>query len=145
MGDLRFDRIDPTTGRIRLLAIRDRDRKAYRATLGDAYAIIVPRNGTLRIPYVQAEGDTRMHELLDAVVDAVGSRRIRFVCVGTGDPIDDALREAVGMNGPRLSDVLHGFDRVDEEWCVDTDDVGEDQIVPCLDGVWSIDRDGTNP
>jgi len=52
--DLRFDRIDPTTPRNRLLAIRDRSRKVYRATKGDAYAVIVPRDGTLRIPYVEA-------------------------------------------------------------------------------------------
>lgn len=143
---LRFDRIDTTAPRNQLLAIADRDRKVYRATLGDAYAIIEPDDGTLRIPYVQAEGDTRMHELLDAVVDAVGmdskrSRRIRFVCIDTDDEVDRALRDAVGMGDtPSLTEVVHGGERVDEEWSPDTHDVDEAQTVPCLDVEWSIDR-----
>ena len=144
--DLRFDRIDTTSPRNRLLAIRDRDAKVYRATLGDAYAIIEPDDGTLRIPYVQAEGDTRMGDLLDRVVEAVGSsskttRRIRFVCIDTDDEVDRALRDAVGMGDtPRLTEVVHGGERVDEEWSPDTHDVEEAQTVPCLDVEWSTDR-----
>jgi len=81
--------------------------------------------------------DTRLIER--AREDGRRTRRIRFVCIDTGDPIDHALREAVGMNGPTIEDVVHGGERVDEEWCADTDDVEEDQTVPCLEVEWSIE------
>lgn len=149
MPDVRFDRIDPTAGRNRLLAIADRTDDVYRATLGDASCVIVPDDGTLRIPWVQAGDDVRMRDLLDAVVEAVGSstktsRRIRFVCITTDDDADRAYRAALRKLGvpttDRLEDVVHGGERVDEEWSPETHDVDETQTVPCLDVVWDTDR-----
>jgi len=134
--DLSFARVDPTAGRHRLLAVRDPSRKVYRAEMGDAHAIVVPRDGTLRIPYVEAEGETRMHELIDALTDAVGCRSIRFVAARVrDDPFDRAAKRVFGDR--YLEDVLHDAERVDEEWSPPDDAVEKAQTVTCLDVEWS--------
>ena len=147
--DLRIDRIDPTVGRYRLLPIRDRDAPVYRATLGDASCVIEPDDTTLRIPWVKAGDDTRMRDLLDAVVDRVGmqsktSRRIRFVCAEreTDDDTErfkTALRRLGVPETPSIADVVDG-EWVDEEWSPDTHDVDEAQTIPCYDAVWDTTR-----
>jgi hypothetical protein len=143
--DLQIDRIDPTSERARLLPIRDRDGKVYRAALGDAYAIIEPGDdGRLRIPYVQAEGDVRMKHLLTAVVDAVGmnsktTRTLRFVSPRkSDDPLERALRKVSGGNaGPALDEVLNDYTEVKEPWPEDAPE--DDDVALCFDVEWHAD------
>ena len=140
--DLRFDRIDPTSGRYRLLPIRDRDGKVFRASLGDAYAIVEPGDdGRLRIPYVEAGEDVRMKHLLNAVVDAVGSqskttRTLRFVSPRTSDdPIERAWQAIGGDAGPALDEVLHDYEEVEEPWPEDAPE--DDDVALCFDVEWA--------
>lgn len=107
----------------------------YRVTYGDAWAVVEPGDGRIRIPWIQADGDTRMKQLCDALVDATGTRTFRFVSPTTPD---DPLREAFGIEDvPALADVLCGYDEVEEPW---PDDAPEDDAVTvCFDVEWNPD------
>lgn len=128
--ELQIDRIDPTAPRYRLLPIRDRAGKAFRASVGDAYAIVEPGDGRLRIPYVEAEGDVRMKHLFDALVDRVGmnkktARTLRLVydAMNAGRSLDDALRD---------------YTKVEEEWPADAPE--DDDVALCYDVEWDTER-----
>lgn len=141
--NLRTARIDPKAIPYRFLPIRDRDGKVFRVELGDAYAIVEPGDdGRLRIPYVEADGDVRMSDLFDRLVDTVGSesttsRTLRFV---SPRPTDGALADAWDkMAGDRtLADALRDYDVVEEEWPDEAPE--DDDVAVCYDTEWVVDE-----
>ena len=140
--ELQIGRIDPTAPRYRLLPIRDRTGKVFRASVGDTYAIVEPGDGRLRIPYVEAEGDVRMKHLFDALVDRVGmnkkaARTLRFVSPRPTDgPIAD-LYDAMNA-GRSLDDALRDYTEIEEEWPDDAPE--DDDVALCYDVEWDTER-----
>lgn len=133
---LQFDRIDPWVGKYQFLPIRDRDGSAYLATLGDAHAVIEPGYNRLRIAYVEAEGDTRMKELLTAVTDAADCRELRFVSPRlSGDDLDRIWQDRFDAGDP-LDEVIEGYDVTEEDWPDDTPE--DDDVVTVLDVWWDV-------
>jgi hypothetical protein len=134
---LQFDRIDPWVGKYQFLPIRDRDGDAYRATLGDAEAIIEPGDGRVRIAYVEAEGDTRMSDLLTAVVDAVDCQELRFVAPRlSGDDTERIWQDRFDAGDP-LDDIIEGYVVTEEDWPDDAPE--DDDVATVLDVWWDVD------
>lgn len=133
--DIRFDRIDPNAGRYRLLPIRNRDGKVFRASIGDTYAVVEPGDERLRIAYIESGGEYRMKHLLNALVDRVGCHDLRFVSPRTSDdPIERAWQEATDA-GPPLDEVLYDYEVVEEPWPEDAPE--DDDVARCFDVEWA--------
>lgn len=131
--ELAFYRIGPHAGRYQLLPIRDRDGKVFRVEAGDAHAIVEPGDGRLRIPYVEAEGDTRMSDLLSRLVDETDCRNLRFVEPRISDgPLEQYWGHVA--TGEPLDEVLRDYEEVEEEW--DASEYHDAQTVLCFDVEW---------
>lgn len=118
---------------------KDTGDPVFHAELGDAWADIIVADARLYIHFIEATGDTRMSELMDALVTHFGNDIVQFM-----NPLDDVKnRDPVNIwqgarddNGrlPRLDDLLDGFRRA--KWTSP-----EGVTVECYVGKWDANRD----
>lgn len=136
---MKITKIDPST--IRLPVNESIPGNVYEVTQNTGRAIINPRPGEIRIPFVRREEKGDFRTLIDSMVREFECRKIRFVNLQNYDIL---MRLGfIPADSRPLEEVAVGFKREEESW------VGENGEmkgpVETLVGYWTVDLGINDP